>query len=367
MTERSRVTFKLGSVKRSVPNNLTSSTVQFDSSTTSNADQGELVTGFDNGEIKSSKPVAIKQELVIAAQPNAYHEFLKHKTDRHKSVESNTISSSETNNPLYDEARQALILEAQEANQAWNERNENGITGVHTIEQDSANTFMKSSNDDHFHIEEKEVENADYEQVPIEEFGMAVLRGMGYKEDSGLGMSNRKHVDVFVPETRPRGLGLGADRKVLEKINQLKRNLKKSGINEKDDLCFEKGAFILIKKGPHRDLYGTVQSIEEDLARITVSLAIGGTNKKKEVISISQYNVKLVTEKEFLKYGKYVNRSKAEKIEQETSEQLMKDSYQQDNKHDYKHKRSSNRDNDSRHHHSSREDDSHRKRRRTSK
>jgi len=137
---------------------------------------------------------------------------------------------------------------------------------------------------------------------------------------------------------------LGADRKILEKINKLKRNLKESGIDEKDDLCYEKGAFVLVENGLHRDLYGTIQSIEEDTARLIIVLAVGGTNKKKEPISISQYNVKLVTEKEFLKYSKYVNKSKAEKVEKETTNQLMKDYH----RHDYddpKHYRSSRHEN----------------------
>ncbi|CAF1171065.1 unnamed protein product [Rotaria sordida] len=360
MAEPSRITFKLGGIKRPALNNLasSSSSIQFDSSTTNNNDQAELVTGFHNGEIKSSIPTVIKKELVIAAQPNAHHKFFKLKTNLGKTIVSNTTSSNEPINSLDDDARRALIREAQEANETWDQRNENGTIHVHTIEQDSVNTFMNNITSNENIIEEKEIENADYEQVPIEEFGMAVLRGMGYKEDTGLGISNKKQIDVFVPETRPRGLGLGADRKILEKINQLKRNLKKSGIDEKDDLCFENGAFVLIEKGPHRDLYGTIESIEEDVARITVSLAIGGTNKKKETVSISQYYVKLVTEKEFLKYSKYVNKSKAEQVEKETSDQLMKNYHLQDNNKDYKHHRSSkNDDYDRKHHRSSDKDD----------
>ncbi|CAF3346495.1 unnamed protein product, partial [Rotaria sp. Silwood2] len=136
--------------------------------------------------------------------------------------------------------------------------------------------------------------------------------------------------------------------------------------HEKDYLCFEKGAFFLIEKGPHRDLYGTIESIEEDVTRITVSLAIGGTNKKKETINISQYNVKLVTEKEFLKYSKYVNKSKAEKVEKETSDRLMKDYYQQDNNKDYKRRRSPVKDDDYKHNRSSKNDDYDRKHHRSS-
>jgi len=360
MAEASRVTFKLGGVKRPVLNNVASSTSQFDSSTISNNDQREIVTGFDNGEIKSNTSSEAKKELVITSQPNAHNKFLKLKTSVHQTIITNTTVSNAAVNQLNDDAKRALILEAQQANEAWNERNENGTIHIHTIEQDSTNTFMNNLETEENITEEKDIENADYDQVPIEEFGMAVLRGMGYKEDVGLGISNKKKIDVFVPETRPRGLGLGADRKILENLNKLKRNLKQAGIDEKDDLCFEKGAFVLIEKGPHQDQYGTIESIEEDTARLTVSLAIGGTNKKKEVISISQYNVKLVTEKEFLKYSKYVNKSKAEQVEKETSDQLMKDYHRRadnDDDKDYKHRHSSNRDDNHKRHRSSKNDD----------
>lgn len=333
MAEPPRITMKFGAVKRPVLNQVKSAAFQSDS--TNNNDQPDMVVSFENGEMKSTAPKVVKEELVIPSQPNAHHKILKIKSIALKPAESTPSSSNTEIDQLNDEARRALILEAQQANDAWNDRNENGPVRVRTIEQDSTNTFMVDQNHTEEEPEEKkEIDNADYEQVPIEEFGMAVLRGMGYKEDAGLGISNKKQVNVFVPETRPRGLGLGADRKILEKINQLKRNLKQAGIDEKDDLCYEKGAFVLIEKGLHQDQYGTIESIEEDTARLTVALAIGGTNRKKEVISISQYNVKLVTEKEFLKYSKYVNKSKAEQVEKETSDQLMKD-YHRKSSHDH--------------------------------
>jgi len=81
--------------------------------------------------------------------------------------------------------------------------------------------------------------------------------------------------------------------------------------------------------------------------------------EKKEVISISQYNVKLVTEKEFLKYSKYVNKSKAERVEKETSDQLMKDYHRRrnddddDDKDHKSHRSSKDHDYERKHHHSS--------------
>ena len=365
MSEAPRVTMKFGAVKRPVLNNVRSSA--FQSESTTHDDQPELVTDIHNGQIKGTAPVAVKKEFIIPSQPNAHHKVLKIPPTIRKPDVPNPTPSTDAIDQINNDAKRALILEAQQANEAWNERNENGTVRVRTIEQDPTNTFMvDSQTNEETNEEAKEIDNANYDEVPIEEFGMAVLRGMGYKDDMGLGISNKKQVNVFVPESRPRGLGLGADRKILEKINQLKRNLKQAGIDEKDDLCYEKGAFVLIEKGSHQDQYGTIESIEEDTARLTVSLAIGGTNRKKEVISISQYNVKLVTEKEYLKYSKYVNKSKAERVEKETSDQLMKDYHRQGNSNnhhrderDSKRHRSSKKDDsdDDRRHRSSKKDD----------
>lgn len=48
-----------------------------------------------------------------------------------------------------------------------------------------------------------------YEAMPIEEFGMAMLRGMGWKEGMGVGR-NRKVVEAIEYLKRPERLGLGA-------------------------------------------------------------------------------------------------------------------------------------------------------------
>jgi hypothetical protein len=137
MSEPARVAFKLGGFKRPVVNTIASSALKFDSSSITNNDQPELVTGFDNGEIKSNTLSVPKVELVIPAQPNAHHQFFKLKTSLRKAAAiSNTTVANDDINQLNDDARRALILEAQEANEAWDDRNENGVVRVHTIEQD---------------------------------------------------------------------------------------------------------------------------------------------------------------------------------------------------------------------------------------
>ena len=58
---------------------------------------------------------------------------------------------------------------------------------------------------------------------------------------------------------RPKGLGLGADRSTLLQKN----GEAKAGItNDEENLVLEKGAYCLIMKGRHKDLYGVVSLVK---------------------------------------------------------------------------------------------------------
>jgi G patch domain/KOW motif-containing protein len=49
-----------------------------------------------------------------------------------------------------------------------------------------------------------------YEALPVEEFGLALLRGMGWKEGEGVGRK-RQVVEAKMGVRRPERLGLGAN------------------------------------------------------------------------------------------------------------------------------------------------------------
>ena len=51
-----------------------------------------------------------------------------------------------------------------------------------------------------------------YEALPVEEFGKALLRGLGWREGEGVGRKRQK-VELKDPVRRPERLGLGADPK----------------------------------------------------------------------------------------------------------------------------------------------------------
>jgi hypothetical protein len=53
----------------------------------------------------------------------------------------------------------------------------------------------------------------DYERVPVEDFGAALLRGMGWKEGTAASRTRRGPVEPWLPSARPALLGIGAKEK----------------------------------------------------------------------------------------------------------------------------------------------------------
>ncbi|CAD7092444.1 unnamed protein product [Hermetia illucens] len=92
----------------------------------------------------------------------------------------------------------------------------------------------------------------DYESTPITQFGYAMLRGMGWKDEP---KSKDDKKDLMEPFVRPKGMGLGAD-----KIAKPKPLLIPPDANE--TLEIKKNACVKILAGKHKDLYGQLRLFE---------------------------------------------------------------------------------------------------------
>lgn len=94
----------------------------------------------------------------------------------------------------------------------------------------------------------------DYERIPIEQYGLAILRGMGYKEDTNKKIKGKK-IDIdMAANLRPKGMGLGADKMIKPK--QLLVQPAKDEVS-----AIRKTASVKILLGKHKDMYGTVSTI----------------------------------------------------------------------------------------------------------
>lgn len=127
----------------------------------------------------------------------------------------------------------------------------------------------------------------DYEDVPIEQFGLAMLRGMGWKDEEHKKKKKALEDDMIV--CRPKGLGLGADKAMKA---QVKLAVDSGSTGEK--LVLKKDAFVRIIAGKHKDFYGQVEGMDEESGRVFVKLALGGHKE-----SVNEAFVQLVNEKEY--------------------------------------------------------------------
>ncbi|OQR70223.1 G patch domain and KOW motifs-containing protein-like [Tropilaelaps mercedesae] len=144
-----------------------------------------------------------------------------------------------------------------------------------------------------------------YEEMPIEEFGTALLRGMGWKPGRAIGArASAGEVKPIEVKIRPKGLGLGAEQ-LLRSLQEQQENENKKKDNEKEKLIVKRGAFVRIIGGTHRGKYGQVDAMDEDAARVHISLAL-----TKDKVACNEALLVAVSKQEYNDFGKCLNRDR---------------------------------------------------------
>ncbi|XP_039967481.1 G-patch domain and KOW motifs-containing protein [Bactrocera neohumeralis] len=152
----------------------------------------------------------------------------------------------------------------------------------------------------------------DYDNVPIEQFGKAMLRGMGWTEPIQKKGETPADEMLFV---RPKGMGLGAD-KALKKQPLL------VAPEKNEVLEIKKQAYVRILGGKHKDMYGQIEGFDDHAGRVIVKMAIGGGKE-----AFNEFLCQPISKKEFAQYGKCINTAKYEeykKMENEHGQIIIK-------------------------------------------
>jgi hypothetical protein len=148
---------------------------------------------------------------------------------------------------------------------------------------------------------EMSTSDSGYARVPIDDFGSALLRGMGWTPGGKVGLSNAARVEPFEASARPQKLGLGAQLKPWME--------KKRGTRRPGDITRERekraegpsgpraGGFALIVAGPYEGWYGPVTSLR---GRKAVMLLEGKRERpdgapQSAVVSRGEFSVCTVT------------------------------------------------------------------------
>jgi G patch domain and KOW motifs-containing protein len=126
--------------------------------------------------------------------------------------------------------------------------------------------------------------------------GLATLRGMGWNEKNGIGLTNKRKVDTIEVEIRPKGLGLGSRWKKPDNKEST------TTTSSQTELKYVKGAFIQIIRGKCKDEFGQLVSFDDGLDRILVKISTGPN--KGETISVMQFNTELITKDKYEKETK---------------------------------------------------------------
>ncbi|XP_066146466.1 G-patch domain and KOW motifs-containing protein-like [Euwallacea fornicatus] len=173
-------------------------------------------------------------------------------------------------------------------------------------------TFLPLGNDTYSLEGEKEPTLEDYDSVPINDFGMAILRGMGWKEGMPIGKNTTKSAAINVPELRPKGLGLGAA-KIVESEMPSKKPIDKHG----NELVLKQGAFARVIAGQQSGNYCEVHGFDEEAGRVIIKVY-----PKGEIVNINELMLTLVTKEEFFKGYKILNNAKYEKYKEMSDKKL---------------------------------------------
>uniref|UniRef100_A0A6A7FRR5 G patch domain and KOW motifs-containing protein-like n=1 Tax=Hirondellea gigas TaxID=1518452 RepID=A0A6A7FRR5_9CRUS len=138
----------------------------------------------------------------------------------------------------------------------------------------------------------------DYEKVEVEGFGSALLRGMGWKKNEGVGnVKNRRVVSII--DASNKTLGNISTRKQDGSCSQQEQ--------ETEQLPLVKGAYVLIHAGRHKANYAVVECIDED--HILVRKAVGAA-----VLREVEANITVVSMEEYKKCSRVINKEMYDKF-----------------------------------------------------
>lgn len=237
-----------------------------------------------NGEEKASEDLVIPLKNANVLRDNMIGALKAKREENIKNAKTSKEEKCHSNGDSNQEEKKTLTLDELAAKEILEDLKK-------SHEKDEVKVINEIPTSNVHSLGEKESTLEDYENVPVQEFGLAVLRGMGWAPEKGIGKSGQI-VQPVNPVVRPKGMGLGAD-KVLPTITITANQ---------EELVMKKNAMLKVISGPYKNLYGKVEGFDELPGRIMVRLTLQNT-----VISISENLVTLVTSAEYNKNSKILN------------------------------------------------------------
>lgn len=251
----------------------------------------DFLKTVEDRELQSVKPTEAPKELVIPLIQNGH---------RRQPLGQMTEPSTDTEALVDGVLSQAVIELIEESKKSLEERENAGVDPALAIPMIQKGCTPNREGADSEPQAETVPEEADYEAVPVEAYGLAMLRGMGWKPGEGIGRTFNQVVKPRVNSLRPKGLGLGADLTEAQALASTGSNTlpRPDGEQEKDKedqpQGLVPGGAVMVLSGPHRGLYGKVEGLDPDNVRAMVRLAVGS-----RMVTVSEYCLRPVSQQEF--------------------------------------------------------------------
>ena len=291
--------FSFGFSKTSGAKKLIDSKIR-DDSTKEKVEEKDIILDVSGKKIKGTKKEEVKVDLVIPCIGNTYKGVQK-KEETPVEIKSESVEIPSRELTEEEKAAKEIIEESKtwEENQDKDKNpNENLIISVQKNENEPE-LDEKAIFDADVEAKPEASKLEDYDKIPVEGFGMAMLRGMNFKPDEGIGGFRKAKIDCIEPVMRPKGLGLGATRAPTNSNSENKNGES----DKKEKLVLKKGAYVQITSGTNKGKYAEVDGLDEQNARVIVRI------KKSDSISVSENIIQLVSKRDYEKGKNVLNQA----------------------------------------------------------
>ena len=212
-----------------------------------------------------------------------------------------TAATAPTDSTYYiiplNQSRSSANIHNNNSNQHKSDINTQSANKSILISSDHHSSILSHNNDRYRHdIIQYSDKSADYSKIPIQSFGVAMLRGMGWKDGESVGVSNKSTHEPITWKRRDERIGLGAD-----KYNNNNDNIQHTSTQNKSALAIKKlrdsgriisvdvqqlhiDALVEIIHGMYNGLYGRIISVDTNHIKLKL-------NTTEQVIELDKNDV----------------------------------------------------------------------------
>uniref|UniRef100_A0A2K5PYU4 G-patch domain and KOW motifs-containing protein n=1 Tax=Cebus imitator TaxID=2715852 RepID=A0A2K5PYU4_CEBIM len=234
-------------------------------------EEKDFLKSVEGRELQSVKPQEAPKELIIPLIQNDYR-----RQPPARSPGPSTDSGALVDGVLSQSVEELI----EESKEPLEERENAGFDPMLAIPMIQKGCTPSGEGADSKSRAETVPEEANYEVVPVEVYGLAMLRGMGWKPGEGICRTFNQVVKPCVKSLRPKGLGLGANLIKAQALtpagpSRMPRPDEQGKDKEDQPQGLVPGGVVMVLSGPHRGLYGKVEGLDPDNVRAMVRLAVG--------------------------------------------------------------------------------------------